>query len=352
MDHRHNPQELIAFIKDLFHSAGMEQEKCEVVAPLLIEADLIGHTTHGIAQVPAYLTGLQNGQMLGKGQPTVVSDRGPVIVWDGKRISGVWLTAVAIDLAIERAKKYGITTVSIRRSGHIACLAAFLSRATKEDLLIELASSDPSVESVAPYGGTKAGFTPNPIAVGIPTNDQPLLIDISASITTNGLTGRLYAEGKKLPGPWVQDNTGKASNDPSVLFSDPPGTILPIGGKEYGHKGFGLALIIEALTQGLSGFGRADPPEGWGAAVYLKITDPRAFCGIEEFKRQTTWLANSCRNTPPAPGFTAVRLPGDNAFKERANALQKGVLIYPGLLEDLAPFAEKFKLDMPRPLDT
>ena len=86
MDHRYNPQELIAFIKDLFHSAGMELEKCEVVAPLLIEADLIGHTTHGIAQVPAYLSGLQNGQMLGKGQPKVVSDRGPVIVWDGKRI--------------------------------------------------------------------------------------------------------------------------------------------------------------------------------------------------------------------------------------------------------------------------
>ena len=156
--------------------------------------------------------------MLGKGQPTVVSDRGPVIVWDGKRISGVWLTAVAIDLAIERAKKYGITTVSIRRSGHIACLAAFLSRATKEDLLIELASSDPSVESVAPYGGTKAAFTPNPIAVGIPTNDQPLLIDISASITTNGLTGRLHAESKKYPVSGFKTTLGRQATIRAYYF--------------------------------------------------------------------------------------------------------------------------------------
>ncbi|MCH2630576.1 MAG: Ldh family oxidoreductase [Pseudomonadota bacterium] len=351
MDKRYDAGDLVTLVKNLFHAAGMEIEKCEIIAPLLVEADLIGHTTHGIAQVPAYLKGLENGQMSGKGQPTVVADRGPVIVWDGNRISGVWLTATAIDLAIERAKKYGIATVSIRRSGHIACLAAFLSRATEEDLMIELASSDPSVESVAPYGGIKAAFTPNPIAVGIPTNDQPLLIDISASITTNGLTNRYHNENKKLPGLWVQDNSGEASDDPGVLFSDPPGTILPIGGKEYGHKGFGLALIIESLTQGLSGFGRADPPEGWGASVYLKITDPRAYCGIQEFKRQTTWLANSCRNNPAAPGFKAVRLPGDNAFRERETALQKGVSVYPGLLDELAPFAAKFQLDMPKSLE-
>ena len=103
MDKRYDAGDLVTLVKNLFHAAGMEIEKCEIIAPL-VEADLIGHTTHGIAQVPAYLKGLENGQMSGKGQPTVVADRGPVIVWDGNRISGVWLTATAIDLAIERAK--------------------------------------------------------------------------------------------------------------------------------------------------------------------------------------------------------------------------------------------------------
>ena len=347
MANRYNIEELILYIEALFLAAVMDADKSAIVAQLLVEADLMGHTTHGIAQAPAYLSGLENGLMLGTGDPIIVSDRGATITWDGQRISGVWLTAMAIDLSVDRAKKYGTATMAIRRSGHIACLAAFLTRATEKGCMIELASSDPSIASVAPYGGTKPAFTPNPIAIGIPTNENPILIDISASITTNGLTGRLFSEGKKLPGDWVQDKSGRATNDPAVLFTEPPGTILPIGGKEYGHKGFGLALMIEALTQGLSGLGRADPPEGWGAAVYLKVTDPSAFGGMDEFTRQTSWLAESCRNNPPAEGVDNVRLPGDNAILNKAEAIANGLELYPGLLDGLKTFSDNYNIRMP-----
>ena len=347
MANRYNIEELILYIEALFLAAGMDVDKSAIVAQLLVEADLMGHTTHGIAQAPAYLSGLENGLMLGTGDPIIVSDRGATITWDGQRISGVWLTAMAIDLSVDRAKKYGTATMAIRRSGHIACLAAFLTRATEKGCMIELASSDPSTVSVAPYGGTKPAFTPNPIAIGIPTNKNPILIDISASITTNGLTGRLFSEGKKLPGDWVQDKSGRATNDPAVLFTEPPGTILPIGGKEYGHKGFGLALMIEALTQGLSGLGRADPPEGWGAAVYLKVTDPSAFGGLDEFTRQTSWLAESCRNNPPAEGVDNVRLPGDNAILNKAEAIANGLELYPGLLDGLKTFSDNYNIRVP-----
>ena len=347
MANRYNIEELILYIEALFLAAGMDADKSAIVAQLLVEADLMGHTTHGIAQAPAYLSGLENGLMLGTGDPIIVSDRGATITWDGQRISGVWLTAMAIDLSVDRAKKYGTATMAIRRSGHIACLAAFLTRATEKGCMIELASSDPSIASVAPYGGTKPAFTPNPIAIGIPTNENPILIDISASITTNGLTGRLFSEGKKLPGDWVQDKSGQATNDPAVLFTEPPGTILPIGGKEYGHKGFGLALMIEALTQGLSGLGRADPTEGWGAAVYLKVTDPSAFGGMDEFTRQTSWLAESCRNNPPAEGVDNVRLPGDNAILNKAEAIANGLELYPGLLDGLKTFSDNYNIRVP-----
>ncbi|MBT7731273.1 MAG: Ldh family oxidoreductase [Rhodospirillaceae bacterium] len=347
MANRYNIKELILYIEALFLAAGMDADKSAIVAQLLVEADLMGHTTHGIAQAPAYLSGLENGLMLGTGNPITVSDRGATITWDGQRICGVWLTAMAIDLSVDRAKKYGTATMAIRRSGHIACLAAFLTRATDKGCMIELASSDPSIVSVAPYGGTKPAFTPNPIAIGIPTNKNPILIDISASITTNGLTGRLFSEGKKLPGDWVQDKSGRATNDPSVLFTEPPGTILPIGGKEYGHKGFGLALMIEALTQGLSGLGRADPPEGWGAAVYLKVTDPSAFGGMDEFIRQTSWLAESCRNNPPEEGVDKVRLPGDNAILNKAEAIANGLELYPGLLDGLKTFSDNYNISVP-----
>ena len=102
MANRYQSNDLILYIEALFVAAGMDADKSTIVAPLLVEADLMGHTTHGIAQAPAYLSGLENGLMKGTGDPLVVADRGATITWDGQRISGVWLTAKAIDLAVER----------------------------------------------------------------------------------------------------------------------------------------------------------------------------------------------------------------------------------------------------------
>jgi LDH2 family malate/lactate/ureidoglycolate dehydrogenase len=350
MSKRYTPASLVTYTEALFNAAGMDLEKSTVVAPLLVEADLMGHTTHGLAQAPAYLNGLESGAMLGTGEPITVADRGAVVTWDGQRISGVWLTAKAVELAVDRARAYGTATVVIRRCGHIACLAAYLELATSKGCMITLASSDPSVESVAPYGGTTPLFTPNPIAVGIPTKGDPILIDISASITTNGLTGRLHGEGKSLPGEWVQDSDGRPSKDPAVLFTDPPGTILPVGGKDHGHKGFGLALMIEAMTQGLSGLGRADTREGWGAAIYLQIIDPTAFSGTDDFTRQTTWLAETCRADRPAVGGEAVRMPGDGALARKRAAVADGLELYPGLMENLARIGDKLGVAVPAAL--
>src|SRR5262245_50323220 len=177
-----------------------------------------------------------------------------------------------------------MAAVVVRRSHHIGCLASFLQAATDRGLMVIVASSDPSVASVAPFGGRRAVFTPDPMAVGIPTEGDPILIDQSASITTNGLSDRLRREGKRFPGPWALDAGGKPTDDPAVLFTDPPGTLLPTGGADHGHKGYGLALLIEALTQGLGGFGRADAPKGWGASVFVQVLDPVAFGGADEFR--------------------------------------------------------------------
>src|SRR5262249_53674022 len=152
--------------------------------------------------------------------PEVVSDRPAAVTWDGRSLPGVWLTAKALDLAAERARRYGLAAVAIRRSHHIACLAAYLRPATDQGLMALIASSDPASASVAPYGGRQPVFTPDPLAIGIPTDGDPILIDISASITTNGLTGRLQAEGRRFPGPWALDAEGRPSDDPAVLFTD------------------------------------------------------------------------------------------------------------------------------------
>ncbi|UUX51113.1 Ldh family oxidoreductase [Nisaea acidiphila] len=350
MDKKYDAKALAAFATGLFEAAGLDEAKAGTIGPLLVEADLMGHTTHGLQLCAPYLKALDDGTMEKEGGPQVLSDRGAVVTWDGRRLPGVWLTARAVDLGVERAKLYGTASIAIRRSHHIACLAVFLERATRAGCMVQIASSDPAVSSVAPYGGTEPLFTPDPIAVGIPTGGDPILIDTSASITTNGLTGRLHGEGKKLPGAWVQNAEGAASDDPAVLFTDPPGTILPIGGKEYGHKGYGLALMIEALTQGLPGHGRADPAEGWGAGVYVQVMDPTAFTGEAAFTRQIDHIVERCRANKPVAGGPPVRLPGQSAIAKRAASSSGGVALYPGIIDALAPWAEKYGLVPPVPI--
>lgn len=338
---RYRASDLVRYATELFAAAGCDGDKPAAIATGLVEADLLGHTTHGLQLAPAYLRDLQSGSMTPRGEPEVVADRGPAVTWDGRRLPGVWLATKAVDLAIERAVSHGLATVVIRRSHHIGCLASFLQRATDRGLMLIVACSDPSVASVAPFGGRKAVFTPDPIAIGIPTDGDPILIDMSASITTNGLSDRLRREGQRFPGEWALDSEGRPTDDPSVLFENPPGTILPTGGADHGHKGYGLALLIEALTQGLGGFGRAESPSGWGASVFIQAIDPAAFGGSDAFRRETGWTAAACRQCPPVPGGDAVRLPGERALARKRQALVDGVLLYPGIMAALASHAER-----------
>lgn len=346
-DARHRPADLIAYATALFAAAGCDGDKPERIAAGLVEADLLGHTTHGLHLAPGYLRELATGTMTPTGEPEVVADRGAAVTWDGRRLPGVWLTSRAVDLAVDRAAKHGMATVVIRRSHHIGCLAAFLQQATDRGMMVIVASSDPAVASVAPFGGRTAVFTPDPIAVGIPTEGDPILIDMSASITTNGLTDRLRKEGRRFPGQWALDAAGNPTDDPEVLYTDPRGTLLPTGGADHGHKGYGLALLVEALTQGLGAFGRADPPAGWGASVFVQALDPAAFGGADAFRRQTEWTAQACRSSPPVPGVDAVRLPGQRGLENKRRALSEGVKLYPGILAALAPHADRLGVKGP-----
>jgi LDH2 family malate/lactate/ureidoglycolate dehydrogenase len=343
----HSHEALASFAKGLLQTAGLPEAKAAAVAAILVEGDLMGHTTHGLALLGPYLGELESGKMEREGGPAVIADSPAAVTWDGRRLPGPWLVLEAMAVATERARRCGTGTVVIRRSHHIACLAAYLKRATDQRLLMVLTCSDPNVASVAPYGGLDAVFTPNPIAAGIPTGGTPVLIDISTSATTNGLTGRLHKEGGRLPAQWVMDGHGQPSDDPSVLFEEPKGTILPLGGMDSGHKGYGLSLLVEALTGGLAGHGRADQREGWGATVFLQVIDPAAFAGEEAFIRQTAEVSRQCHASRPARAGTAVRTPGEKGLALAAAQGTQGVQLHPSIMPMLEPWARKLGVPMP-----
>ena len=331
-------------------AAGLSADMARDVATVLVEGDLLGHDTHGLALLAPYLAEIGAGTMRTVGTYRVLNERTAAALWDGERLPGPWLTLRALDDAIDRARACGTGTVVIRRSHHIACLAAYLTRATERGFVLLLTCSDPNGASVAPHGGLKPVFTPDPLAFGVPTSGDPVLIDLSASLTTNGMTARLHKQGRRLAHPWLLDASGRATNDPAVLFLEPRGTILPTGGIDAGHKGYALALIVEMLTGALAGFGRADPKEGWGATVAVHAIDPDAFGGRAAFERQADWLVEACRTNPPRPGFDAVRLPGQRGLALRREQHQHGVALNEDILPALIPWASKLAVALPAAL--
>ena len=142
---RYRHADLINFANALLTAAGLDQDKARAVAGILVEGDLMGHNTHGLALLAGYLTDLESGAMLKRGSPAVLADYPAAVTWDGRRLPGPWLVLQAMELAMERAATQGTCSVVIRRSHHIACLAAYLKRATDQGLLMLLTCSDPNI---------------------------------------------------------------------------------------------------------------------------------------------------------------------------------------------------------------
>jgi len=347
---RFRADDLLQFGKALLTSAGLPEDRARDVAEVLLEGDLLRHTTHGLALLPLYLKSLAEGAMEKQGEPEIISDHGAAFTWDGRYLPGPWLLRRAIALAQERAKTHPVVTVAIRQSHHIGCLQAYLKSVTDAGFLILLSCSDPANRTVAPHGGVAPRLSPDPFAVGIPTNADPVLIDLSTSATANGLCARLAAAGEKLPGPWLVDREGNPTDDPRILFDGRGGSMLPLGGLDLGYKGFALALFVEAITNALSGHGRADEPKGWGASVFVQLINPDCFGGRGAFQRETTFLAQSCLDTPAPPGKPPVRVPGKGAMARRAAQLVNGVELYPTIMPALAAFAEKLRVPVPEPV--
>jgi LDH2 family malate/lactate/ureidoglycolate dehydrogenase len=189
-------------------------------------------------------------------------------------------------------------------------------------------------------------MTPNPIGFGVPASNVPIVVDISASLVTNGMSARLQKAGQHFDEQCLLDAQGAPSRDPAVLSTQPPGSILPLGGLAFGHKGFGLGVAVESLTAGLAGLGRADPKEGWGATVFLSLHDPEAFGGLDNLKRQSDWLGDACRSNPPRPGIGAVRMPGERAAKRKQAQTMTGIELHDSIAPALLPYLKRSSIDL------
>ena len=334
---------LMKFCTSVFSKLKMDEEKARDTSDILIEADLMGHSTHGVRLLPLYIKDIESGKMNVTGEDKIVKDIGSCLTIDGKNLPGIWLTKRALKLSAQRAKKYGTSTVLIKNSHHNGALAAYMLPMISQDLVSIIKSSVPSSATVAPFGGTKALLTPDPMALGYPTNKEPVIIDISASITTNNMIADKIAKDKLFDFDCLLTSDGVPTNDPKEVM-EKNGTVMPIGGLEYGHKGFGLALGIEALSQGLSGSGRSKKPKSMNLSTFVQVINPEAFAGLKAFKDEMTFLYEQCINNPPINENNKVRMPGQNALSKRENSLKEGFELSQDTVLALKDISKKFDI--------
>lgn len=346
MSRRYDAQALKKFASALFATTGLEAARADVMADIFLQADLMGFTTHGLNRVASNLGWLQSGASRVNGEPHVLSDRGNCFNWDAEFLPGPWVVTKAIDEALARIGQQGVVTATIRRSQHIACLAAYLPKIVEHNCVGILTCSTPAENTVSPQGSKTPLFSANPIAFCAPAGDYPLLFDISMSATAGGYVARAAREGKKLPHAYLKDRNGNISDDPAAFSNG--GSILPVGGADHGYKGAALSAMLEVLSMALSGYGRADDVAGDDEAnsVFLQIIDPKAFGPENRFMRQTGALLQlweDCEGDTENP----VRVPGQRAWGLRQDQLANGVELYPTIIEDLQSLSEEYAIPMP-----
>jgi len=336
---------LTAFCTSILKKLGMDDDKAKDTSEILVEADMMGHSTHGVRLLPLYIKDIEAGNMKVSGNQIILNDTGSCITIDGDHLPGIWLTKSGLKLSTERAKIHGVSTVLIKNSHHNGALAAYMLPIVELGLVSIIKCSVPSSATVAPFGGTKALLTPDPMALAFPTNVEPVIIDISASITTNNMIADKISKNEMFDFNCLLTKEGIPTNDPNEVF-EKDGTVMPLGGLEYGHKGFGLALGIEALSQGLSGSGRSRKLKSMNLSIYIQVIDPEAFAGLKIFKNEMSYLYNECINNPPIDENNKVRMPGQNALLKRKYSVKNGIYISKETLKTLNEISKKFDIVM------
>jgi LDH2 family malate/lactate/ureidoglycolate dehydrogenase len=348
---RYKANDLIELTSQLFTAMGLPLDRSRTVAEVFVEADLMGFSTHGINRVPSNLEWLQKGATQTTAEPEVLVDRGAIVSWDANQLPGPYIVSRGVELACERARQFGQSTVIMRRAQHIACLAAYLGKAIDQGLVIQMICSTPGDRCVSAFGGSEPLFSPNPFAFAAPTGTEPILIDMSLSIVAEGYVAKAQREGWLMGSECLKNNKGEPSNNPADYWDQPRGSIMPVGGLDHGYKGYGLCLWSELMTMALGNFGRADsPPFSEENSVIIQVFDPEVFGSLSMFEKEASHLAEQCRQSRVREGDPEVRVPGDRALSLRKKQLAEGVEIDDRIIAEIIPLAAKLGVPMVSPL--
>jgi uncharacterized oxidoreductase len=339
------PERLRELTAVIFQAAGCPPTEAARVADHLVEANLVGHDSHGVIRVASYVQWLRAGKVLADRTARVVFENEVIAVLDGQFGFGQTIGEQAMRRGIEKSARHGVAVIALRNSGHLGRIGDWplmVARAGK--LSLHFVNTSGAGILVAPFGGINRRLSANPIAAGVPVRDgPPMLLDMSACTIAEGKIRVALNRGVPVPENCIIDAEGRPTTDPRVFYADPPGAILSIAG----HKGYGLAVLCEVLAGALTGGGCSNPANADRVVNgMLSIIIDTSYFQTDaafgaEIDRFIAWVKSSAKVTPEGE----ILLPGEIEERTKAQRLRNGIDVDETTLAQILETARAVGLD-------
>ena len=326
---------LHAISRTIFVAAGTSEHIADDVSEILVNAHLAGHDSHGVLRIPAYLKAIDAGQIISSAEPEVVAETANTLRFDGNKCFGHYVSRLAMQKAIEKAKSSAICCVNIFNTGHIGRLGEYAEAAAASGCigLITVGKGGKGAGPTVPFGGAEGTFSTNPIAIGVPTGDEtPFIVDYATSVIAEGKIQVARSKGTELPEGCILDKHGEPSVKPADFYDG--GALLAFGR----HKGYALAMFT-CLLGGLAGTFNTDTGDMGG--IYMQAIDVNTITPIADYQNGVRAFLDVIKSTSPAAGFDEVLVPGDYEARYRAERIKNGIEIPDTIYNQLQECAEK-----------
>jgi hydroxycarboxylate dehydrogenase B len=340
--------ELQALTESIFAAAGSNTGEAEVIARRLVGANLAGHDSHGVIQVPTYIKWIDAGKVMPNQSIQTIIDNDVLAVVDGQFGFGQVIGEQAMSLAIQKSRTFGIGVVGLRNSGHLGRIGDWAEMAAEAGCVsLHFVNTSGLGILVPPHGGYDARLSANPIAAGIPRNNAPdIILDISTGVIAEGKIRVALNKGEQVPEGCVLDANGRPTTDPRVFYGPPKGAILPFGG----HKGYGLGVIAEVLAGAFSAAACSNPNNSERLANNMLsiILDPSRVQRSDSFHDELERFIEYVKTSRTIAPNGDILLPGEIEARNRAERLARGVDLDPTTWESLEQVARDVGVHMSR----
>lgn len=326
----------------LLQAAGASVEEAETAARHVVAANLAGHDSHGIIQIPTYVNRIEKGHIQPGAPWEIVQESPTTTVVDGHWGFGFSVSERAMGLTIEKAQAQNVAATTVVRQSHVGRLTDYPLMAAEAGMIgLMTADSGRGPKSVAPFGGRVPRLGTNPICIAVPSDlDGPFFIDMATSAVAAGKLAVAISRGESIPSGWVIDRDGQDATDPAALGQG--GALLPLGGS-VGHKGYGLAAMVEIFSGLLTGLGFGVAADGrHNDGCFMAAFRVEAFRPLAEFKREVAEFARYLTETPPAAGTERVFYPGELEHLRAQQRRADGIPVEEETWQRLVSLAEKF----------